>query len=99
MVTVRARAIPTDFRPLPHTHLLMMSFNHNKKFQFKLPFESNSLTKPLANFLISCTNSSEFPPEDDTSTDGRTAVELAVSIAATRLENEASWFPALYASP
>jgi len=58
------------------------------------------LTKPLANLLISCTSSSDFPPEDDdTSTDGRTADELAVSIAARRLEKAAPWFPGLYASP
>ena len=56
------------------------------KFQFKLPSGLNSLTKPLANVLISCINSSDFPPEDDTSTEGRTADELAVSIEARRLE-------------
>jgi len=57
------------------------------------------LIKPLANFLINCTNSSDLSPEDGTSTDGRTADELAVSRAARRLEKAAPWFPGLYASP
>lgn len=74
-------------------------FKPQNKFQFKLPSGLNSLTKPLANSLINCTNSSDFPAEDETSTDGRTADELAVSIATLRLEKAAPWFPALYASP
>ena len=72
-----------------------VKLNHNPE----LPSGLNSLTKPLAISLISCINSSYFPLEDEISTDGRTADELAVSMAILRLENAAPWFPALYASP